>query len=58
MGRLRILSKELRFLEKLQEFLSPFQLPRTLLVKVQGCEGDANAFYEHDVITVCYEYID
>jgi Putative metallopeptidase len=50
--------KELRFLEKLQEFLSPFQLPRTLFVKVQDCEGDANAFYEYDVITVCYEYID
>jgi Putative metallopeptidase len=46
--------KELRFLEKLQEFLSPFQLPRTLLVKMQDCEGHANAFYE----TVCYEYID
>ena len=50
--------KELRFLEKLQEFLSPFQLPRSLLVKVQSCDGDANAFYETDVITVCYEYID
>jgi hypothetical protein len=50
--------KDLRFLEKLQEFLSPFQLPRSLLVKVQSCDGDANAFYETDVITVCYEYID
>ena len=36
----------------------PFQLPRTLLIKVEGCDGDANAFYEYDVITVCYEYID
>jgi hypothetical protein len=27
-------------------------------VKVQSCDGDANAFYETDVITVCYEYID
>src|SRR6476659_9885496 len=50
--------KQLRFLEKLQQFLTPFRLPRALLVKVEGCDGDANAFYEHNVITVCYEYID
>jgi Putative metallopeptidase len=50
--------KQLRFLEKLQRFLTPFRLPRALLVKVEGCDGDANAFYEYSVITVCYEYID
>jgi len=47
-----------RFLEKLQRLLTPFRLPRALLVKVEGCDGDANAFYENDVITVCYEYIE
>ena len=50
--------KELRFLEKLQEFLSPFQLPRILLVKVEGCDGNPDASYENDMIVVCYEYID
>src|SRR5262245_9307972 len=50
--------KRLRFLEKLQQFLTPFRLPRALLVKVEGCGGDANAFYEYSVITVCYEYMD
>jgi hypothetical protein len=50
--------KEVSFLEKLQRFLTPFRLPRALLVKVEGCDGDANAFYENDVITVCYEYIE
>ena len=50
--------KQLRFLEKLQQFLTPFRLPRALLVKTEGCDGDANAFYEYNVITVCYEYID
>ncbi len=50
--------KEVGFLEKLQQFLAPFRLPRALLVKVEGCDGDANAFYENDVITVCYEYIE
>jgi hypothetical protein len=50
--------KELRFLEKLQELLSPFRLPGTLLVQLEGCDGDANASYENAVITVCYEYVD
>jgi hypothetical protein len=52
--------KKIRFLEQLQEFLSPFRLPRTLLVRVEGCDGDpnANASYENDTIVVCYEYID
>jgi Putative metallopeptidase len=50
--------RDLRFLEKLQVFLSPVRLPRTLLVKVEGCDGDANASYEDDIIVVCYEYVD
>src|SRR6201991_4120440 len=50
--------KEVSFLEKFQKFLTPFRLPRALLVKVEGCNGDANAFYENDVITICYEYIE
>jgi hypothetical protein len=48
--------KAVRFLERLQQFLTPFRLPRALLVKMEGCDGDANAFYEKNVITVCYEY--
>jgi hypothetical protein len=50
--------KKIGFLEKLQEFLGPFRLPRTLSVKVEGCDGDANAWYENDLIVVCYEYVD
>ena len=50
-------AKEVRVLEKLQEFLAPFRLPRQLLIKLEGCDGEANAFYDKDVITVCYEYI-
>jgi hypothetical protein len=30
--------------------LSPFRLPRVLLMKVEGCDGDADAFYEKNVI--------
>jgi Putative metallopeptidase len=50
--------KEVRFLEKVQEFLSRVRLPRTLLVKLEGCDGDDNASYDKDIITICYEYID
>ena len=50
--------KEIRFLERLRQFLTPFRLPRVLLVKVEGCDGDANAFYENNVITICYEIIE
>jgi len=50
--------KEIGTLEKLREFLSPFRLPRTLLVKTEGCDGESNAWYENGAITICYEYID
>lgn len=50
--------KKQRVLERLSEFLSPFQLPRDLLLKVEGCGGRVNAYYEDAVVTVCYEYID
>src|SRR5262245_64977605 len=46
------------FLERLQQFLAPFRLPRALLVKVAGCGVDANAFYENDAIMVCFVYIE
>jgi hypothetical protein len=49
---------EIGFLEKVRKFLSPVRLPRTLLVKLEGCDGDANASYENDTILICYEYID
>jgi hypothetical protein len=49
--------KERRALERLKEFLSPFRLPSTLKVKLAGCDGEADAFYEDDEITICYEYI-
>jgi hypothetical protein len=47
-----------RSLEKLQEFLSPFRLPRTLSITLAGCDGEADAFYGDDEITICYEYVD
>jgi len=45
-------------LEKLQKLLSPIRLPRTLRVSLEGCDGEADAFYEDAAITICYEFID
>jgi hypothetical protein len=50
--------KRQRVLERLSEFLSPFRLPRDLLLKVESCDGKANAYYEEAVVSVCYEYLD
>jgi|tagenome__1003787_1003787.scaffolds.fasta_scaffold20818151_2 Putative metallopeptidase len=50
--------KDARFLERVQEFLSPVRLPRTLLVKTESCDGDANAWYDGEAITLCYDYVD
>ena len=50
--------KQRGVLERLQVFLSPFRLPRTLRISVTGCDGEADAWYEDDDITICYEYID
>ncbi len=52
------LLKERQTLEKFKEFLSPLRLPRALRLKVEGCDGVSNAWYEDDAITVCYEYMD
>ena len=46
-----------RVLEKIRDLAAPLRLPRRLLIKTDSC-GEANAWYENDVITVCYEYLD
>jgi hypothetical protein len=50
--------KERQILERFKEFLSPLRLPRPLSLKLEGCDGVSNAWYEDDAITVCYEYIE
>jgi hypothetical protein len=49
--------KEGRALENLQQLLSPLRLPYPLTLKVSGCDGVANAWYDDEVITVCYELL-
>jgi hypothetical protein len=50
--------KERQSLEQLQKFLSPFRLQWTLDITLVGCDGEADAMYGDDMITICYEYIE
>ena len=54
------LLKERRVLERFRNILSPLRLPRTLLLKTEGCDGESNAWYEESdySVTVCYEYME
>ncbi len=49
--------KQGRALEHLQELLAPLRLPYPLTLKVAGCDGIKNAWYDDEVITVCYELL-
>ena len=49
--------KDRKALEKAQEFLSPYILPRKLTIRLAGCDGEADAWYGDDDITICYEYV-
>jgi len=48
---------ERQSLERLKEFLSPFRLPLPLDISLMGCDGEADAMYSDDAITICYEYV-
>jgi hypothetical protein len=52
------LLKGKRVLEKIQALLCPFRLPSRVLLKVEGCDGTANAYSGDGAVTVCYEYLD
>lgn len=49
--------KQTRSLERIQTLLSPLRLPRPLFLKVSGCDGDSNAWYDEGFVTVCYEFL-
>lgn len=50
--------KTARVLEYIQEMLAPIRLPRQLPLKLTGCNGEANAWYDYKAVTVCYEFIE
>lgn len=49
--------RERRSLETLQRIFSPLKLPRPLAIRTAGCDGEINAWFEGDTITICYEYM-
>src|SRR5262245_20006930 len=49
---------ERKFLEKVQEILGPFRLPKTLPLAIRGCDVEPNARYDGSGITFCYEFIE
>jgi len=51
--------KERQVLEQMQMVLSPFKLPRNITVRLKGCDGKRNAWYDDEdySVTTCYEYI-
>jgi hypothetical protein len=51
-------TKQARVLEKIQLLLAPLRLPRRLLLKTEGCDGESNAWYDGEAVTVCYEFLD
>lgn len=57
-AKLYAMLKDEQLLEKMKEFLSPFRLPVTIKMKVEGCDGVMNATFIKDTISVCYEYFD
>lgn len=52
--------KAARALERFRAFLSPIRLPRTLTLRLAGCDGADDAWYDSDdlTVTVCYEYLE
>lgn len=50
--------QEMRILEKFQAFLSPFRLQKKLMLRLEGCDGVANAYFWDDAVKVCYEYLE
>jgi len=51
--------KAARVLERFREYLSFIRLPRVLRLRLAGCDGTDNAWYDTEdySITVCYEYL-
>ncbi|HXZ92677.1 MAG TPA: DUF4344 domain-containing metallopeptidase [Burkholderiales bacterium] len=53
------LLKERQVLEDVRMVLSAFKLPRDITLRLKGCDGRRNAWYDDEdySITVCYEYL-
>jgi hypothetical protein len=50
--------KRLRALETVRDLFAPLRLPQTLTIRTMGCDGEENAWFDDDGVTVCYEYVE
>ncbi len=50
--------REKAVLERIQTMLSPFKLQRPLTFRTASCDGEINAWFEGDAVTICYEYVE
>jgi hypothetical protein len=50
--------KEAHALEQIEALLRPLKLPRKLPIEATSCEGESNAWYEDNKVTICYEFLD
>jgi len=50
--------RESKGLERVQGTLAGLKLPRRLLIKTEGCNGESNAWYDGKDVTICYEFVD
>jgi hypothetical protein len=50
--------RQRRALEAVQAILAPLRLPRPLTFRTASCDGEVNAWYEGESVTICYEYVD
>ncbi len=58
-ARLYTVAKEQRVLEELSQLAGLVKMPRPLELKLAGCKGEANAWYdsEEHAVTFCYEFV-
>jgi hypothetical protein len=49
--------RERRALETVQAIFAPMRLPKPLAIQTSSCEGQINAWFDGDTITICYEYV-
>jgi hypothetical protein len=51
--------RDRKILEAIKRRVQRWNLPRSITIKVEGCDGDINAAYEPSdrTLTICYEYL-
>jgi hypothetical protein len=53
-------AKERRLLETIRDMVAPLRLPGKLTLRLKSCNGDPNAWYDNETVTVtvCYDFVE